>query len=303
MTRTLSGPHFPDLSACPNAALVQRWTAVLGKAPRLRPWLESMVQKRRASLQESGHLSVEEALWLELDRWLRDFESLPQFAVSAIAVTLEEPERERKAEPRQPLAAIADSPERAATELEALLCDPAFALAFHCVDARLRAALPSGAVPEAAWFGMLHASAAPQPLLTPAVAVGLVLRVSSGDWAQLPSAQRKAALRLFHAGASDLRAVEALRKLCAQLPSAWEIMPANAAGFVASAERARTALAEASALCARLAASARPTRHGGLSVLQVSGAAAASVEDRAGLAETARKYAQLAGFRRLLSLL
>jgi len=295
--------HFPDLSACPDAALVQRWTAVLGKAPRLRPWLESMVQRRRASLQESGHLSVEEALWLELDRWLRDFESLPQFAVSAIAVTLEEPERERKAEPRQPLSATADSPERAATELQALLCDPAFALAFHCVDARLRPALPSGAVPETAWFGMLHASAAPQPLLTPEVAVGLVLRVSSGDWAQVPSAQRKAALRLFHAGAGDLRAVDALRKLCAQLPSAWEVSQASAGAFVAAAARARTGFAEACALCTRLAASARPTRQGGLSVLQVSGAAAASAEDLAGLAQAARRYTQLAGFRKLLSLL
>jgi len=303
VTRTLQSPHFPDLSACPDAALVQRWTAMLGKAPRLRPWLEEMVQRRRALLQESGHGSVEEALWLDLSRWLQQFEALPRFAVTAIAVTME-PEPERKAEPRQPTAAQAESPERAATELESLLCDPAFALAFHCVEARLRPALPRGLIPEAAWFGMLHASAAPQPLLTPEVAVGLVLRVSSGEWERLPPAQRKAALRLFDAAPSDLRAAEVVHDLCARLPAAWDLSATSAAGFVSAAARARAALADACGLCARLAAAARPTRRGGLSVLHLSpGAPVASAGDLAGLAETARKFAQMAGFRRLLSLL
>jgi hypothetical protein len=303
VTRTLQSPHFPDLSACPDAALVQRWTAMLGKAPRLRPWLQEMVQRRRTLLQESGHGSVEEALWLDLSRWLQQFEALPRFAVTAIAVTMEE-EAERKAEPRQPLAAQAESPERAATELESLLCDPAFALAFHCVEARLRPALPWGLIPEGAWFGMLHASAAPQPLLTPEVAVGLVLRVSSGEWERLPSAQRKAALRLFDAAPSDLRAAEVVQDLCARLPAAWDLSAASAAEFVSTAARARAALADACGLCARLAAAARPTRRGGLSVLHLSpGAPAASADDLASLAETARKLAQMAGFRRLLSLL
>jgi hypothetical protein len=303
VTRTLQSPHFPDLSACPDAALVLRWTAMLGKAPRLRPWLQEMVQRRRTLLQESGHGSVEEALWLDLSRWLQQFEALPRFAVTAIAVTMEQ-EAERKAEPRQPLAAQAESPERAATELESLLCDPAFALAFHCVEARLRPALPCGLIPEAAWFGMLHASAAPQPLLTPEVAVGLVLRVSSGEWERLPSAQRKAALRLFDAAPSDLRAAEVVQELCARLPAAWDLSAASAAEFVSAAARARAALADACGLCARLAAAARPTRRGGLSVLHLPpGAPAASADDLASLAETARKFAQMAGFRRLLSLL
>ena len=185
MTRTLQSAHFPDLSACPDAELAQRWTAMLGRAPRLRPWLERMVRQRRVVLQQSGHGSVEEALWLDLSRWLQEFEALPHFAVTAIAVTVEEPELHdgrwegtggkeqaerdgrREGEPRQPLPAQAESPERAATKLESLLSDPAFALAFHCVEARLRPALPEGPIPEAAWFGMLHASASPQALLTP----------------------------------------------------------------------------------------------------------------------------------------
>jgi hypothetical protein len=304
VTRTLQSAHFPDLSTCPDAALAQRWTAMLGKAPRLRPWLERMVRQRRAVLQQSGHGSVEEALWLDLSRWLREFEALPQFAVSAIAVTLEEPEHaERKGDPRQPLPAQAESPERAATELESLLCDPAFALAFHCVEARLRPALPEGPIPEAAWFGMLHASAPPQPLLTPEVAVGLVLRVSCADWARLPSAERKAALRLFHAAPADLRAAEIVQGLCARVPVAWNLSLASASEFVGAAARARSALADACGLCARLAAAARPARSGGLSVLHLAGAPPATADDLAGLAQTARKFAQMAGFRRLLALL
>jgi hypothetical protein len=329
VTRTLQSAHFPDLSACPDAELAQRWTAMLGRAPRLRPWLERMVRQRRVVLQQSGHGSVEEAIWLDLSRWLQEFEALPHFAVTAIAVTLEEPghdgwregtgrkeraerdgwregtgRKERaEGEPRQPLPAQTESPERAATELESLLCDPAFALAFHCVDARLRPALPGGPIPEPAWFGMLHASAPPQPLLTPEVAVGLVLRVSSADWARLPSGERKAALRLFHAAPADLRAAEIVQGLCARVPAAWGLSLASAAEFVSAAARARAALTDACGLCARLAAAARPSRSGGLSVLHLAGAPAASADDLAGLAQTARKFAQMAGFRRLLALL
>jgi hypothetical protein len=314
VTRTLQSAHFPDLSACPDAELAQRWTAMLGRAPRLRPWLERMVRQRRVVLQQSGHGSVEEAIWLDLSRWLQEFEALPHFAVTAIAVTLEEPghdgwregtgRKERaEGEPRQPLPAQTESPERAATELESLLCDPAFALAFHCVDARLRPALPGGPIPEPAWFGMLHASAPPQPLLTPEVAVGLVLRVSSADWARLPSGERRAALRLFHAAPADLRAAEVVQGLCARVPAAWGLSLASAAEFVSAAARARAALTDACGLCARLAAAARPSRSGGLSVLHLAGAPAASADDLAGLAQTARKFAQMAGFRRLLALL
>src|SRR5207248_2856500 len=80
-------------------------------------------------------------------------------------------------------------------EMEALLSDPAFALAFHCVETRLRPrlALALGAaprvsqVPEAAWFGLLHSSAPPCPLLTPAVAVALALRMLSPEWMTLPA--------------------------------------------------------------------------------------------------------------------
>ena len=50
----------------------------------------------------------------------------------------------------------------------------AFALAFHCIEVRLRPALQQPP-PASVWFGLLHASLAPQPLLTPQVAVGLVL--------------------------------------------------------------------------------------------------------------------------------
>ncbi len=133
--------------------------------------------------------------------------------------------------------------------------------------------------------------------------MGLVLRVSSADWARLPSGERKAALRLFHAAPADLRAAEIMQGLCARVPAAWGLSLASAAEFVSAAARARAALTDACGLCARLAAAARPSRSGGLSVLHLAGAPAASADDLAGLAQTARKFAQMAGFRRLLALL
>jgi hypothetical protein len=312
-------PGFPELSACPAGAeeLVHRWEVLLARSPRLRPWLAQMLGRHRALLQETlGGAEVERALWGELARWLRDFEKLPQFAVSAIATTLQEEERAAVgAGPERDFAgAAADSPERAVAELQALLADPAFALAFHCVDARLRpplaaslAAAPSlSRIPEAAWFGLLHASGPPQPLLTPDVAVALVLRVLSPEWARLPAAMRKAALRLFHAGAGDLRAADAhLRRLCEPLPPAWQLGPAGLPEFVAAAGRTRAALAEACDLCARFvaAAAAQGLRRGGLAVLQESGAQAAGAGEVAELAQTARKYKEMAGFQKLLALL
>ena len=144
-----------------------------------------MLGQKRTRLQESGvvQLEVERSLWQELSRWLVDFEALPAFAVSAIAVTLEdetvhlvEPDDGGLEEP-----ALAASPERAVSDLETLLADPAFALAFHCVDVRLRPQLSAhprlAGVAECDWFGLLHASARPQPALTAQVAITLVLHV------------------------------------------------------------------------------------------------------------------------------
>ncbi|HZX94269.1 MAG TPA: hypothetical protein VFE90_07110, partial [Myxococcales bacterium] len=100
MTRNLPpGPRwagFPDLSAAPEscADLLTRWTAVLDRAPRLRPWLTGMIAHRRALLSESAihtaAANVERALWTDLERLLPQFERLPQFAVAAIATTLTE---------------------------------------------------------------------------------------------------------------------------------------------------------------------------------------------------------------------
>ena len=89
MTR-LPAPQFPDPSAGPDdcAELIARWEAVLAKAPRLRPWLSDMIRQRRVLLHESARGSIERALWIELERWVRQFEALPQFAVSAISAAL-----------------------------------------------------------------------------------------------------------------------------------------------------------------------------------------------------------------------
>lgn len=294
----LPAPQFPDPSAAPEdcAALIERWEKVLTKAPRLRPWLEQMIRQRRVLLHESARGSIERALWIELERWVRQFEALPQFAVSAISVTLDSSEQ-------RPTPIIDEdrghgvSPERAIGESEALLQDPAFALAFHCVETRVRPALREPP-PATAWFGLLHASARPQPLLTSEVAVGLVLRVLSGDWPRHPPATRKAALRLFQATQADLRAADRLAALRGALP--WPIEPES---FVAAAHAARAALKEACGLFARLAAVARPTQRGGLAVLQVDRASPATAAEVAELSETARKFNHMTGLHRLLALL
>ena len=308
-------PTFPDPSAAPDecAEVIARWEAVLAKAPRLRPWLEQAIERRRALLHESARGSIERALWAELERWVRDFERLPQFAVAAISTTLEEAEEKsdsrgaaRRSPPPPPPAppppsgaeggTSDDSPERAAADNEALLSDPAFALAFHCVEARVRPALPE-APPAWAWFGLLHASAAPEPVLTAQVAVMLVLRVLGAEWTRLEPRRRKAALRLFHATAGDLRAADRLRALVQELP--WPIDPQ---AFVAHAQAARAALADACALCARIAASTRPTQRGGLSVLALDRSALATPEELAQLTETARKFSHMPGLQKLLNL-
>ena len=300
MTR-LPPPAFPDVAACPEdcAELLARWEAILARAPRLRPWLEQMIRQRRVLLQETARGSIERALWFELARWVRQFEALPQFAVSAIASTLEDKERAATAPPVVPPAAAVESPERAVGESEALLSDPAFALAFHCIEVRLRPALQQPP-PASVWFGLLHASLAPQPLLTPQVAVGLVLRVLGADWSRLPGPSRKAALRLFHATASDLRATDRLRQMSAALPLDWNFAPQ---AFVAAAATARAALDDTCALCARIAASARMTQCGGLAVLIVDRTAQASPAELDALAETARKFNTIPGLRRLQALL
>lgn len=305
MTRNLTSLRegFPDPAAAPDgcADLLERWAAVLDRAPRLRPWLSGMIAQRRALLSESAvdarAGNVERALWGDLARWVVQFEALPRFAVSAIATTLQEAKPVRS-EPEQepPASRTADSPERALGDLESLLGDPVFALAFHCVEARVRPALPD-LLPDWAWFGLLHASAAPQPLLTPDVAVMLVLRVRAGEWPRLPSSARIAALRLFDASVADLRAAAAIDRLVAQLP--W---PVDALELVAAVPGVRAGLREACELCARIAAAVK-TRRGSFSVLQPAPSAPATPEELAELSRTASKYAHMHGFRRLLSLL
>src|SRR3954467_14628116 len=84
---------FPPPSACPDSHVVQDgWDSLLGKTPRLRPWLTQMLQSRRAALGEKLADDREEIagiLWTELERWRHDFEALPGYAVSAIALDLE----------------------------------------------------------------------------------------------------------------------------------------------------------------------------------------------------------------------
>jgi hypothetical protein len=315
-----------------SAELLHRWESLLDKAPRLRPWLEQELGRHRLLLEERvSHSQIEEMLWEELAHWLTQFEALPQFAVCAIATTLEEDGREGVAVRRtvqagggeqdapeaDSLDSLVGSPERAVSEMEMLLSDPAFALAFHCVEVRLRPRLAAALedapalsrVPEAAWFGLLHASAPSNPLLTAEVAVTLLLRVSSADWSRLPARARKAALRLFQASSSDVRGhrgEEALRKLCDSLPLEWHVLPASLPDFVAVSRRARVALADASALCNRIASSVtcggRGPPRGGLALLRGNDAPPATPEELGNVAETARKYARIAGFRRLLAL-
>jgi hypothetical protein len=305
MTRNLTSLRegFPDPAAAPDgcADLLERWAAVLDRAPRLRPWLSGMIAQRRAVLSGSapaaGMANVERALWGDLARWVVEFEALPRFAVTAIATTLQETKPVRsEPEIEPPAGGPAESPERALDDLESLLGDPVFALAFHCVETRVRPALPD-LVPDWAWFGLLHASAAPQPLLTPDVAVMLVLRVCAGEWRRLPSSARVAAMRLFDASVADLRATAAIDRLLAQLP--WPLDPLE---FVAAVPGVRASQREACELCGRIAASVK-TRRGSFSVLQPAASAPAAPEELAELFRTASKYAHMHGFHRLLSLL
>ena len=318
---------FPEAS--PESVVVQeRWESLLGKTPRLRPWLSQMLERRRMVLAErlgrDACEEIERLLWTDLGRWLRDFEALPSYAVSAIALDLSDerlPESADRPRAREPAGGLPDraearSPENAACELEALVADPAFALAFHCIEARVRPRilaltkdLPSlWRIPEAAWFGLLHASIPGEPRLTARVAISLVLRMLSPEWAAQTAAARKAALRLFHARPPDARA--AADSLRASLPGDWDLSIAALADFVAAASRARKGLSEASALCARLVsrigATCRRTgkaRPGGLGLLQEDGAAAASDAEVREVGETARKYGQMTGFGPVLLIL
>ena len=318
-------PGFPEPSACPDGAeILERWELLLRRVPRLRPWVGEMLGQRRillvARLEGQPPLVIERTLWRELARWLREFEALPPFAVSAIATTLQDEERDslgaRALTSLEEAPMLADaafqSPERAVSEREALLSDPAFALAFHCVEVRVRpplamaleAAPRLSRVPQAAWFGLLHSSAPSSPLLTPDVAVALVLRVLSSEWMTLPAEGRRAALRLFGAHPSELRGANQLDRLCRSLPPAWGVVPDSAPDFVAVSDQARLALGEASRLCNRIAAtvtSAKGRRRGGFALIQVDGEAPAAPEELEELSESARKYAGMAGFRRLLA--
>jgi len=300
---------WPETSASTSGSeLVQRWEAFLDKAPRLRPWLDEMLGQQRLRLQQRGveQLEVERTLWQELSRWLLDFEALPEFAVSAIAVTLEdETLHQIDGDAAQPIeVAGTSSPERAVSELETLLSDPAFALALHCIDVRLRPGLavrPELArVPESDWFALLHASARPPPALTAQVAITLVLHVLSSGWANHPCPCRHAALRLFLAGPADLRGD--LQRLCDSLPPQWGLLPTQLPVFVSAAQAARVALAEAARLCARFVAATKE-RPGGLSLLADDSAGPPSPAEVAELFRNFWKYAQMGGFRRLVSLL
>ena len=292
MTHTFS---FPE--GCPDEELQERWELLLGKSPRLVPWLDQTLRSRRSQL--SGRVvgvEIERVLWTEMSRWLTDFEALPSFAVAAIATTLEEKREVAAPRPERSFEAVVDSPERTATELEALAADPTFALAFHCVEARIRPWL-TPLLPANAWLGLLHASAPVDPQLTPATAIALVLRLSSASWQSQPSELRRAALRLFHLTPADLRASSA-QKLCAALRIDVEALP-DVAGTSA---RLRKSLPDASRLCASLVA--RLTRRpGGLSLLQQEGTTPATDSEVAELRETARRHTRMAGFDRLLRLL
>jgi hypothetical protein len=292
---------FPFPSGCPDEELLKRWEALLGKAPRLAPWLDQTLRGRRSVLQaHAGGLQIEAILWRDLSRWLPDFEALPTFAVSAIATTLEE-KREPPPPPRvEDQIRVAESADRNVTELEALAADPAFALAFHCVESSIRPHL-TPLLPETAWLGLLHASAPAEAELTPGVAVGLVLRLASAGWQERPSEQRRAALRAFLLSPADLRAnVALLARLCASLP--FPLSPAQLPELASSSARLRKAFAEAVALCGRLVQrlSGRP---GGLSLLQQDAAEPASEAEVAELRATARRHNRMAGFDRLVCLL
>ena len=309
MRRPSPDPIWPEASGNPGGTeLLGRWEALFGKAPRLRPWVDQMIGRHRLRLTESGAaaVEVERTLWLELSRWLVDFEALPEFAVNAIAVTLED-EAAHEVDPGKPDDAEIGppvTPEQMVSDCEALLSDAAFALAWHCVDACLRPRLVNSGelsrIPETDWFALIHASARPQPVLTAQAAITLVLHLLSPAWARHPAGLRHAALRLFLARAEDLRGD--LKRLCASLPPHWGLEPAHLPAFVAAAAKARAALVDASRLCARIAASAR-ARPGGLALLGEDSAPPASPEELGALFRNTRKYGHMEGFRQLLSLL
>ena len=305
---------LPELSARPGGAeLLDRWEALLGKAPRLRPWLEQTLGRHRLLLEErASPVEIEQTLCDQLARWLCEFEALPQFAVSAIAITLEDRERPAPGPGSDRAAAAGQDAGLSDSTVRSPEC------AFHCVEVRVRPQLAAALadapslsrIPRADWFGLLHASAPAHPLLTPDVAVALVLRVLSAEWTRLPGACRKAALRLFQATPSDLRsrrAEEELQRLCDSLPAAWGLLPQSLSDFVATAARARVALEDASGLCTRIGASVaragRGVRRGGFALLQQNAERPASPAEIAELGETSRKHAEMSGFRRLLALL
>jgi hypothetical protein len=300
-------PIWPERSGSAGAPEVtDRWEALLEKTPRLRPWVDQMLGRRRLRLQQGGaaRIEVERTLWQELSRWLGQFEALPEFAVSAIAVTLEDEVLHEVEANAGDQPAAAGSPEQALDDLETLLSDAAFALAFHCVDACVRPRLPAApelaAIPEADWFALLHSGSRRQPALNAQVAVALVLHVLSPGWARNPAACRQAALRLFLADAGGLHGD--LQPLCAALPAHWSLSSTHLPAFVAAAGHARLALADASGLCARVVSSVR-AHPGGLALLAEGPAAPASAEELGALFRNARKYGQMGGFRKLLSLL
>jgi hypothetical protein len=290
MTHTFSFP-----AGCPDEELQERWESLLGKSPRLGPWLDETLRSRRSQL--SGRVvgvEIERVLWTEMSRWLTDFEALPPFAIAAITTTLEEKREVQQPRP-EPVFVVVESPERSATELEALAADPAFALAFHCVEARIRPWL-TPLLPSAAWLGLLHASAPVEPQLTAATAIALVLRLSSASWQQQPSELRRVALRLFHLTPADLRSPQ-VQKLCAPLKIDADTLP----DLVGTSARLRKSLPDAARLCAGIVArlSKRP---GGLSLLQQEGTTPATDTEVAELRETARRHTRMAGFDRLLRL-
>jgi len=308
MRRARTESIWPEASGSAGAPeLAHRWEALLHKAPRLRPWVDQMLGRRRLRLQQggAGQVEVEQILWRELSRWLRQFEALPDFAVNAIAVTLED-EGQHEVDPDAGEAPerSAISPEQAIFDLETLLSDAAFALAFHCLDACVRPHLPADPglqrIREGDWFALLRASARPEPALSAQVAVSLVLHALSPGWARHPAPSRQAALRLFLADAGDLRGD--LSRICAALPSHWSLSPANLPAFVGGAAALRSGFALASALCARFACSVR-AHPGGLALLADRSAGPAAPEEIGALFRNARKYGQMDGFRKLLSLL
>jgi hypothetical protein len=309
--RRLNPDSFWPEAGPEHKAVFERWEALLARTPRLRPVLHQMVGRHRLRLQESGapHLEVERTLWHELSRWLRDFEVLPEFAVSAIAVTLEDETSHEVAAGEAPvITASAPSPEHSLSDLETLVGDPAFALALHCIDARIRpelrdclAAVPAlGNIPEPDWFALLHASARPQATLTAQSAVALVLHVIGERWSLQTATCRQTALRLFVATPAEVRGE--LDRIAAALPRAWELRAADLAAFVSSAGRLRAAFADASRLCGRFVAAVRE-RPGGLALLSPAADDFANPAEIAALFRNTRKYGHIGGFRKLLALL